>query len=237
MKNLILSCLVILLLILGCSENNPTEPKTFTDAELKAKIVGKWSNDYTSISYDANSNFVENIDIDYTFGDTIVNQSEIMKGTYEIENGILRKNITEWTVINNSFYGGGYMPPESKIIIVGNFLYSYPLEKCTRIGDNSDSLWGEWYTFFWTHEYLDPQAFGKIDQTYNFNKDSMTVTTGYRYQFDSSAVFYQTDPLTYNPPEISWTNNIPRTVEFHGGQLWMFYRLNSPPTPLKKISN
>ncbi len=236
MKHLFLLILPLLFIIISCSDNELTEPITYTDSELKAKILGTWTNEYTIISYDANGNFLENIGIDYTIDDTIVNQSELIKGTYEIENGILMKNITEWEIINNSYLGGGYMPPDSKIIFVRNLLYSYQLEICTRTGDDTDSLWGEWYTFFWTHEYSDPQEFGKLEQTYNFNKDSMIVTTGYQHPFDSGAVFYQTDPLTYNPPEISWTNNIPRTVEFHGGQMWMFYKLSSTPIPLKKMN-
>jgi hypothetical protein len=235
MKRLILFLPALLFIIISCSDNEPTEPITYTDAELKAKIVGTWSNDYISIKFDANGNFVEDIDIDYTYGDTTINQKEVIKGSYEIENGILRKNITGWDIINNSFLGGGYMPPASKIIFVRNFLYSYPLEICTRMEDGTDSLWGEWYTFFWMHEYSDPQAFGKREQTYNFNKDSMTVTTGFRYKLDSSAVFYyQTDPLTYNPPEVSWENNIQRSIEFYNGQMWMYYKLDQPPTPLKK---
>lgn len=236
MKHLLLFLPALLFIIISCSDNESTEPFTYTDAELKAKIIGKWSNVYTSINFKADGSFTENIDIDYTVSDTIVNQSEVISGTYEIENGILSKNIIEWDIINNSFLGGGYMPPASKIIFVKNLLYSYPLEICTRTGDDTDSLWGEWYTFFWMHEYSDPQAFGKLQQTYNFNEDSMTVTTGSRYPFDSSAVFYyQTDALTYNPPEISWENNIPRIIEFHGSQMWMYYKLNQPPTPLKKV--
>ena len=236
MKYLFLSILPLLLVIISCSENEPTEPTTYTDAELRAKIVGTWSNEFGSTIFEANGNFTINGDIDYSFGDSIYNDLYEIKGTYEIENGILIKNIAEWTVINSSPFGSGFFPPATKIVFVRNFLYSYQLEICTRIGDDTDSLWGDWYTFFWTHKYSDPQEFGKLEQTYNFNKDSMTVTTGYRYPFDSSAVFYQTEPLTYNPPELSWTNNIPRTVEFHGGQMWMFYELSSPPIPLKKMN-
>jgi len=236
MKHLIFYSLPLLLFIISCTENNPTESRTYTDSELKAKIVGTWANDYTNISYDANGNFVANIDIDYTIGDTTVNQSEVITGTYEIENGILMKNISEWEIINNSHLGGGYMVPASKIIFLKNLLYQYYLNILTRIGDDSDSLWGEWYTYDWAHHYSNPAVFGKFEQTFNFDKDSMTVTRGSRVSYDSIAGFYYyTASLLYNPPDISWENHSPRIIEFHGGQMWMFYKPSSTPKPLKKI--
>lgn len=236
MKYLFLFFLPLLFIIISCTDNEPTEPTTFTDAELKAKIIGTWSNAYISINYEANGNFSENVDIDYTLEDSTYNQSEIIKGTYEIENGILRQYLTEWKIINFTPFGSGFVPPASKIIFSKDFLYSYPLNILTRIGEDSDSLWGEWYTYDWTHHYSDPDVFGKLEQTFNFNKDSMTVTWGLKVSYDSSqGYYYQTDSLTYNPPDISWDIGIPRTIEFQNGQMWLYYKLSQPLTPLKKV--
>jgi len=123
MNHLNFFLLPLLLLIISCSEKEPTETTTYTDTELRAKIVGTWSNVYTNIKFESNGNFTENIDINYTFGDTMVNQAELIKGTYMIESGILSKNIDEWIIINNSNLGMGYIPPASKIIIDQNLLY------------------------------------------------------------------------------------------------------------------
>jgi hypothetical protein len=235
MKNILLFSIPIILLVTSCSENDSTEPITYTDAELKEKIVGEWSGSFGNITFEANGNFTENIDIDYTFEDSSFsyNQKEVIKGTYEIENGILIESFNEWEVINSTPFGGGYVPPSSKIVFTKNSLLLYPLEICTRVGDNADSLWGEWYTFYWTHNYFDPDEFGKLEQSYNFNQDSMTVTIGSKYPFDSSGVYYQTNTLFYNPPEISWLNaNISMILEFHGGQMYMFYKLSHAPSPL-----
>ena len=153
----------------------------------------------------------------------------MIKGAYLIENGILTKNINEWMVISTIPFSGGFFSPSTKIIIMNNLLYMVPIEICNRIGDDADSLWGEWHTFYWTHKYPEPDVFGKQEQTFNFSQDSMTVTTGYKYPFDSSAIFYQTDSLYYNLPEISWTRtNITRSIDFRNGQLYMFYKLNQP---------
>ena len=141
MKYLLLFFLPLLFIIISCSDNEPTEPTAYTDAELKAKIVGTWSRgDYQTINFYVNGNFIENVDIDYTVGDSTYNDKYDIKGTYENEKGILIKNVTEWTVINNSPFGGGYFPPSSEIIFVRNLLYSYQLEICTRIGDDTDSF-------------------------------------------------------------------------------------------------
>jgi len=234
-KNLILACFLILLFTISCSENEPTKPITYTDTELKEKIIGTWFNDYTTCNYYEDGYFQETIDIDYTLGDTTAKQREILNGMYEIKKGILIKTITGWNIISNSFMGGGFFSPTSKIIITRNLLYSSPVDICTRIGNDSDSLWGEWYTFYWTHHYSDPELFGKLDQTFNFNRDSMLVTIGHSSTLDSTGVtYYETKQLFYNPPEISWDDNLTYTTEFHNEQLWMFYILNQPLTPLKK---
>ena len=113
-------------------------------------------------------------------------------------------------------------------------MYLYPLNILTRIGNGVDSIWGNWYTFNWYHNYNDQLIFGKFEETYNFNKDSLIVTLGSRY--DSSGVYsYYTLPFTYSPPEISWDINSTWIVEFHSGQMWLYYKLNQHPTPLRKV--
>jgi len=231
MKNLIFSSLSIVLLIVGCSENEPTEPTTYTDTELKEKIIGTWFNDYGNIKFKPDGNFTNYVDIDYTIDDSTITQTELLRGTYDIIGGILRYNVTDWYI--NNGYGGGGSIPNFEIKFEGNLLYLYPLDILTRVGNGPDSLWGEWYKFNWYHDYSDPQLFGKLEQTYNFKKDSMIVTVGVRY--DSSQVyFYFSRPIVYNPPEVSWDGNATWITEFHNGQLWMFYKLNQPPIPLKK---
>lgn len=234
MKHLLLFLPALMFIIISCSENEPTEPTTYTDAELKAKIIGTWSSDFGNIKYKSNGTFTEYVDIDYIIGDTIVNQTELIKGTYDIIDGILRfTNVNEWYVSNG--YGSGGSIPNFEIKLEGDLLYLYPLNILDRVGNGNDSLWGEWYTFNWYHNYNDPNLFGKLEQTYNFNKDSMIVTLGIRY--DSSQVYYYySSPIVYNPPEVSWDGNSTWITEFHGGQMWMFYKLNQPPTPLKKVN-
>jgi hypothetical protein len=235
MKHLLFFSLPLLLIFISCSNDNLIDPIANTDSELKERIIGTWSNEYGTYKFYIDGHFQETIDIDYTLGDTTAKQMEILTGTYEIKGGILSKSITEWNIINNSFMGGGFFSPTSKIIIAKSLLYSYPVEICTRIGNDSDSLWGEWYTFHWTHHYSDPELFGMREQTYNFSRDSMMVTIGHSSTLDSTGViYYETKQLSYNPPELIWDENLTFVTEFHNGQLWLFYKLNQPLTPLKK---
>jgi hypothetical protein len=227
MKHILFFSLPLLLFLISCSENE-TGPITYTDAELKEKLVGSWANDYSTSTFEANGTFTDNVDIDYNYGDSSYNDKYEIKGTYDIYDGILIKNINEWNYISNTPFGGGYFSPSTKMVIRRNLLYLVPVEICNRTDDNADSLWGEWGTFYWTHKYPEPDVFGKMEQTFNFNQDSMTVTVGFKSPFDSSGVFYyQTESLYYNPPEISWDNtNITRSIEFRNGQLYMFYKLD-----------
>jgi hypothetical protein len=231
MKHLLFLSLPLLLIIISCSENGPIEPTIYTDAELKEKIIGTWFNGYGSIKYKPDGNFTQYVDIDYIIHDSTITQTELLRGTYDISEGILRYNISEWYIING--YGSGGSIPNFEIKFEGNLLYLYPLNILTRVSNGPDSLWGEWYTFNWYHDYSDPQLFGKLEHIYNFREDSMIVTLGVRY--DSSQVyFYQNNPLIYNPPEISWDGSSTWITEFHNGQLWLFFKLNQPLTPLKK---
>ncbi len=100
MKNLFFASVsVLLLLFVGCSKNNPIETSSPTDSQLKSSIVGTWSNGYITINYDANDNFQDSIYIVY---DSVTIQKEIIKGTYEIKNGILSYNVSEWNLFNKS---------------------------------------------------------------------------------------------------------------------------------------
>lgn len=223
MKNVILSCLTILLIIFGCSEKEPTEPITYTDSELKAKIIGTWLNDFESYNFDENGNFTKNI------------YAETIKGTYDIVDGILTYNsITEWNLDTSKHYESfGLLL--YKLSFNRDKLYLYPISILTRIGEDTDSLWGEWYTFNWAHKYADPQTFGKFENTYEFNKDSMMVTILGSISFDSSEVFPSTFPITYNPPELIIDDSPTITiVEFHTAKMWWFYKLDEPPIPLTK---
>jgi hypothetical protein len=233
MKHLLFLSLPLLLFLISCSENE-TGPITYTDTELKEKIVGTWSTDYVTITFDAKGNFTEYIEVNYTNGDTISNEIDDIKGTYDIVDGILRyTNITEWAQ-NEHIFGGGHILPDYKITIARNYLYLYSFDRLIRIGDDTDSIWGDWYSYAWTHKYDDPEIFGIYEQTYDFSKDSMTATIGSRISFDTSQTFYNyTQPLTYNPPEISYSQATWIT-EFHGGQLWMFFKRSKPPTPFVK---
>ncbi|MBE0572067.1 MAG: hypothetical protein IH618_11030 [Ignavibacteriaceae bacterium] len=267
MKNLILSSLLLILLIIGCSENNSIEPITYTDSELKAKIIGTWSSDYLTFNFDASGNFKETFN--YYYQDTVIQEAEIIKGTYDIRDGILMyTNITEWTINNtfpnkiresnealnrtssNTFDAGKtsfvlnneigviYSVPNYKILINKDLLYFYPLDILTGIGENTNSLWGEWTTFQWSIGYdteIPNYVFGKLDWEFNFIKDSMMVTYGSKLSMDSSGVFhYTTEPLVYNPPDLSWGTNYSKTIEFHNGQIYMYEKLSSTPIPLKK---
>ena len=72
MKHILFFSLPLLLLIISCSDNE-TGPITYTDAEFKEKLVGTWSNDNGSSTFDVNGNFTDNWDIDCSFGDSIYN--------------------------------------------------------------------------------------------------------------------------------------------------------------------
>ena len=185
MKHLLFLTLFLLLIIISCSEKGPTEPATYTDNELQSKLVGTWSNDYISIKYKSNKTFTENIDVDYIINDSTISQTEVIKGTYDIIDGVLRyTNITDWYA--NGEMGSGSSIPDFEIKLEGNLMYLYPLNILTRIGNGVDNIWGNWYTFNWYHKYNDQLIFGKFEETYNFNKESLMVTLGSRY--DSSGV-------------------------------------------------
>jgi len=231
MKHILFFSLPLLLLIIGCSENE-TGPITYTDAELKEKLVGTWENNYTTVVFEGNGNYTQNIYIAYIMGDTVDPQIEVVKGTFNIENGVLNRNITEWNIVNQSqLQGSSGMNLTAEVIFVRNTLYLNNFNKLVRIGDNPDSIWGEWYTTELVHDYFEPEEFGLLEHTYYFNKDSMSVRIGSR-SYTQQDYSYNTYLLTYNPPEISWENHIPRLIEFYNNQIKMFYKHTNLPKPL-----
>ena len=264
MKWLFFSFLPLIILIIGCTEDNVVEITTNSDSELKAKLVGTWSTDYLSITYDSESNFQETID--YVYNDTTIHHAEIIAGTYDINNGILMYKVTNWNINYPSsnerpqelpdriqvykLYAGETVPdlnkgflisssiPDFKIQIENDLLYFYPVDILTGVDSNTTSLWGKWKTFQWTNAYnTENQDYilGELEWEYNFNQHSMNVNYGAKFSVDSSTVIgYQTKSITYDPPNLSWGEYSKYTIEFHDGQIYMFYKLSHSPIPLKK---
>jgi len=189
MKKTFFTLLSVILLIIGCSDDNtietPTNPNVDPDSALKAKLVGTWSNDYMTFYFDEDNNFQESFN--RVRQDTVIKDAEIIKGTYLIKNEILRFNILEWDVyiptqnegagklinttntigiqetnnINNSYdISTSLAVMNSKIEISNNVLKLYSVTILTRAEDISDSLWGSWTSFQW--------ALAQYSQTQNY---------------------------------------------------------------------
>ena len=75
---------------------------------------------FGSISLKSNGTFTEYVDIDYTIGDTIVNQRKIMKGTYEIKMEF-RKNITSGLLSTILFMAGDICLLNLKLLLWEGF--------------------------------------------------------------------------------------------------------------------
>ncbi|MFA7419825.1 MAG: hypothetical protein WCZ90_09080 [Melioribacteraceae bacterium] len=270
MKNQIISSLLIIFLFIGCSENNSIEPIATLDSELQAKIVGTWSSDYLTISYDANGTFLKTVN--YIYADNSLNQeqAETIKGTYNIRKGILMYNISEWKVTNtspnnleehhktmhgfqiNKMYRMNIVNnstnqlsliasiPDFKIQFEGDLMYFYPLDILTSNGTNNEGIWGEWFTTQWaigrSSNSQNSILLGKLEWIYKFNKDSMTVTYGSKFQMDSSGTYnFQTDKVKYSLPNLSWGEYYNKTIEINDGQIYMYEKLKTSPMPLKKM--
>jgi hypothetical protein len=264
MKYLALFSFIILFIFVGCSKNNPTEPSVFSDAELLSKIVGTWGNEYLTIVYESNSNFQETIH--FVAQDSAYSQSEIIKGTYTIKNGILIYNLTSWKILDfsskhlmksfnpmNNFHiykinefnsENNLSPYESipnfKINFQEDLLYFYPLDILIPLSDNNDDIWGSWTTYQWAigsgPNYQDSTILGKLEYRYNFNKDSIIVSFGSKFEIDSNGSYnYQTATVKYSPPNLDWGDYYHKTVEFHNGQMYMYEKLINTPMPLEKI--
>jgi hypothetical protein len=222
MKHLLFLSLPLLLFLISCSENE-TEPITYTDTELREKLIGTWSTDYITLRFDANDVFIQKMD------------AETIRGTFDVLDGnLIYKNITEWN-LDTSKHNSSFPLSSYKLNFEGDKLYLHLINILTRIGEHNDSLWGEWYVYHWAHKSSDPLTFGKLESTYEFNKDSMLVIVRSAYSFDSSLVFQSTFPFTYNPPELNIDNN-PKTfiAEFHKEQMWWSLMPAESPVSLTK---
>jgi len=238
--NLALFLFVIPAMVLFYScKDNPVVTSLQSDSELKSKIIGKWSNGFITIQYDANGNFQDDINL----GDSINNnKTESMKGTYIIQDGILSYNLSKWEIVDTSVHPGSSSSsiPDYKLQIEGNQLYFYPLDILTRTSGTGDEIWGEWSTTEWTINYYpcqsNPALFGKLENIYKFNKDSMTVMHATRFlDHPADSLFFMTEKLEYNPPYLNWGYNYHKTIEFHNGHMYLFEKLNETPAPLLKI--
>lgn len=238
MKYIAVFFLIPLFFFVGCSKNNPTEPSVLSDSQLKSKIVGTWENEYLTIVYNENNNFQETIHFvaqDSTFG-----QSEIIKGTYTIKDGILFYNINDWEIVDTSAYPNGLFSsiPEFKIKIEGDKLSFYPLFVLTRLSGNDNDIWGEWITTFWSMAYRTGHSPALLEEQtiFKFIEDSLTVYYGTSAAGEPiDSVQYTSAKIQYNPPNLSWSPNYNKIIEFHNAQMYMFEHLNSTQLPLTKV--
>lgn len=187
----------------SCSEQNTTQPVPDPDSDLKSEIVGTWSRDFLVISYNNNNEFQRTQT--YTFADTSLTQQEVIKGTYDIKNGILLYDVSEWygypyllfnsnsettghkgfiNKIQNRYQYGqsavGYSPiismPQYKIQIDSDLLYFYPVDILVSTSGDPSDIWGEWTTSQW--------ALGNSSE----NPDSVILgKLEWKYIFDKDA--------------------------------------------------
>lgn len=169
------------------------------------------------------------------------NSHNKLKELHNTMNGFQINKLYDLNTVNNST--NQLFPlasiPDFKIQFEGDLMFLYPLDILTSKVINNDGIWGEWSTTKWAIGGSSSQnsvLLGKLEWRYKFNKDSMTVTYGSKFQMDSSGTYnYQTDTVKYSPPNLSWGQYYNKTVEFHDGQLYMFEKLKNQPKPLKKI--
>jgi hypothetical protein len=240
MKYLFLFFASFLLLFVGCSNNNLTEPASFTDSQLKAKIIGTWSNDNLTITYEANNNFQEKIN--YVSPDLNTQHSEVIEGVYNIQNGILSYAVSDWNIADTSAYQNGLFSsmPDNKIQIDGNKIVLYPVFVLTRLSGDDNDIWGEWKTTFWSVAYnpghIGQSALNEEQTIFRFNQDSMTVSFGTSLAGEPiDSVHFNSAIINYNPPYLSWPVNYNKKIEFHNGLMYMFEKLDSEPYPLSKV--
>ena len=240
MRILIVSLIFSSLLYFRCSEDNTLVSSSTSDSQLKTKILGTWTNEYITYTFDSNGNFQNTIQIIYS--DINLNQNEIIRGTYNINNNVLSFDISEWkNFISDStdqFFTFSSIP-SYKINIVDDLIYFYPVDILTSITDDNGDIWGEWYSYQWARKIdsdnPDSVIFGKLEWTYNFNRDSKTITYGSKFEADFREKVYFTDTLEYNYPDLKWGTSYNKTIEFHDGQLYLFEKLSKPLLPLTRI--
>jgi hypothetical protein len=250
MKHILFFSLSLLFLFLSCSDSEPTEPNSLTDALLKTKIIGTWERgDYQTITFEPGGNFTAIFD--YNFLDTTIENAEIRKGTYDIINGILNyTSITEWSI--NLF--NNYKPtrglenkegfvaqilPAYKIQFKDDLMYMFYLDILVRDDNNTAGLWGKWKSYQWALEdeyFTNNRTIRKLVWEYNFNKPRMEVIIGAKFLGDSSfTISKHTYELEYDPPEINMGDLGKRNVEFHSNKMWMLHKFNSNYKPFQRV--
>lgn len=240
MKYIAVFSLIMLFLFVGCSKNNPTEPSVLSDSQLQSKIVGTWESEYLTIVYNENNNFQETIH--FVAQDSTYSQSDIIKGTYSIKDGILFHNVSYWEIVDTTAYPNGIFTsiPDFKIQFEGDQLSLYPLFVLTRLSGNDNDIWGEWITTFWSMAYypghISPALLYKEQTIFKFIQDSLTVYYGTSIAGESiDSVQFTSAKIQYNPPNLSWSPNYNKIIEFHNAQMYMFEHLDSSPLPLTKV--
>ena len=250
MKHILFFSLPLLLLVLSCSDNEPTESNSIGDAFLNAKIIGTWTRgDYQTITFDPNGNFEEILD--YKYVDTTIENAEIKRGTYDILNGVLSyTSITEWSINLPNNYKSTFEPLENnegyveriipvfKIQFEGDLMYWRPLDILVSEDNNTNELWGNWKCYQWALEkeyFTNNRTVRKLIWEYNFNKPRMEAIIGAKFLGDSSFTYANYSyELFYDPPEIRWGGNFIRTAEFHNNQLWITSAYNNNPDPYRR---
>ena len=240
MKKINLLFASLAFLFISCSKNNPVEPFMQSDSELRANIIGEWSNQYSTIHYYADGTFQNSV-----YGPSSNNKTieAVINGNYNIEDGILNYIVSDWEILDDSVkqipFSISY--PKYKLQMTRDLMYVYPLDILTRIGNEGSDIWGDWSSSEWTISYnpqrQNPFIIGDLLWRYNFNQDLMTVTYGTSFPANSDSIFhYTTEVLEYNPPNLSWGLNYEKTIEFNNNKLYMFFKLINQPIPLKKIN-
>jgi len=206
MKYLFFSLIVLYLLFAGCSKNNPTEPPLQSDSELKSNIIGTWSNAYVTISYNEDGSFFWTINY-IIYSDSSTTPPEAIQGTYDIKNGILIYQVSEWKIfnkvkkrltkfdrINSGIISNEmddrsimedsdnelwpiYSIPDFRIQFQGDLLYNYPLSILISTGASTDGIWGEWSTTHWA-----------IGSGLGIQDSLVLGKLGWRYNFDKSSM-------------------------------------------------
>ena len=259
MKHILFLSLPLLFLSLSCSDSEPTEPNSLTDALLKTKIIGTWERgNYQAITFEPGGKFTEIFN--YVYYDTTIENAEIRKGTYDIVNGILNYtsiavwninlpknyrptfgspgNITECNIEN----GDGSIVrsiPTLKIQFKNELMYLLYVDELYSDYDNVIDIWGKWKSYQWVLEeeyFTNNRTIRKLMFEYIFNKLRMETILSATFLDDSSVAFSKhIYELEYNPPELNMGNLGKRNVEFHGNKMWMLHKFSSNLKPFQKI--
>ncbi len=269
MKTILVFSLSLLFFFSACNKNeNPVEPSTYSDSELRSKIIGTWASNYVTVTFREDGTFFNTINY-IIYSDSSTTLPGAIQGNYEIKDGILSYEITDWKrfsilpkslnkseLINSVFFSREIkrinttedsenkiypisFSSDHKIQFQDDLLYFYPVDILTSLGSNTEDIWGEWSTLHWgigSRDGQDSTILDQLELRYKFDKNSMTVTYGYKFISDTLGSFdCQTDTVKYNPPDLTWyKNQYKKTIEFHNGKMYMFEKVTSP-IPLTKV--